>query len=63
MSSPTKLKKRAEQVLPGSKSGGGNREKVGAGGRNGHTMYVHTNIYKYMNKEKKEEMGFRKFIC
>jgi hypothetical protein len=29
----TKLEKRAEQVLPGSKRGGGKKE--GAGGRNG----------------------------
>jgi hypothetical protein len=44
------LEKRAEQVLPGSKEDGGEREGRGTGGRNGPNNVC---TYEYMNKEKK----------
>jgi hypothetical protein len=40
--SSTKLEIRAEQVLPGSEGGGGERERVGVRGRND-PMYAHMN--------------------
>jgi hypothetical protein len=41
--SSTKLKIRAEQVLPGSKGGWGEREGAGDGGEMTQTMYTHVN--------------------
>jgi hypothetical protein len=41
--SSTKLEIRAEQILPGSEGGGGNREGRGVGGEMAQTMYTHVN--------------------
>jgi hypothetical protein len=41
--SSTKFEKRAEQVLPGSKGGGGKRKGAGGKGRKARTMYAHMN--------------------
>jgi hypothetical protein len=40
----------AEQVLPRSKGGWGERETCGIGGRNGQTMYAH--VHKLIKKDK-----------
>jgi hypothetical protein len=41
--SSTKLEKRAEQILPGSKGGWGEREGQGQGRKMVQTMYAHMN--------------------
>jgi hypothetical protein len=48
--SSTKLEKRAEEVLPGSEGGRGEREEVGYGADMAQTLYA------YMNKFKKQDL-------
>jgi hypothetical protein len=41
--SSTKLEIRAEQILPGSEGGGGERVEEGQGGEMNQTIYAHVN--------------------